>query len=93
MATADPPPDQSSDELDGRPALTQNQSSRGNRLASDDPSAPGTRGRLSVRDPDSSWAGLMKRSPERRGKNSPNRHEIQCSSEFSPCFLSKKVPT
>ena len=52
MATADPPPDESSDELGGRPALTQNQSSRGNRLASDDPSAPGTRGRLSVRDPD-----------------------------------------
>ena len=49
MATADPPPDQPSDELDGRPALTQNQSSRGNRLASDDPSTPGTRGRLSVR--------------------------------------------
>ena len=52
MATADPPPDESSDELGGRPTLTQHQSSRGNRLASDDPSAPGTRGRLSVRDPD-----------------------------------------
>ena len=52
MATADPPPDQSSDELGGRPALTQNQSSRGNRLASDDPSTPGTRRRLSVRHPD-----------------------------------------
>ena len=48
MATADPPPDQSSDELDGRPTLTQHQSSRGNRLASDDPSTPGTRRRLSV---------------------------------------------
>ena len=44
MATADPPPDESSDELNGRPTLTQNQSSRGNRLASDDPSAPGPRG-------------------------------------------------
>ena len=52
MATADPPPDQSSDELDGRPALTQNQSSRGTRLASDDPSTPRTRGRLSVQDPE-----------------------------------------
>ena len=36
MATVDPPPDQSLTELDGRPTLTQNQSSRGNRLASDD---------------------------------------------------------
>ena len=52
MATADPPPDQSSDELDGRPALTQNQSPRGNRLASDDPSTPGTQRRLSVQHPD-----------------------------------------
>ena len=52
MATADPPPDESSDELDGRPTLTQNQSSRGNRLASDDPSTPNPRGRLSVRHPD-----------------------------------------
>ena len=52
MATADPPPDQSSDELDGRPALIQNQSPRGNRLASDDPSTPGPEGRLSVRHPD-----------------------------------------
>ena len=49
MATADPPPDESSDELDGRPVLTQNQSSRGNRLASDDPSAPGPERRLSAR--------------------------------------------
>jgi hypothetical protein len=49
MATADPPPDQSSDEPDGRPALTQNQSSRGNRLASDDPSTPGPEWRLSAR--------------------------------------------
>jgi hypothetical protein len=48
MATADPPPEESSDELGRRPTLTQHQSSRGNRLASDDPSAPGTRGRLSV---------------------------------------------
>ena len=52
MATADPPPNQSSDELDERPTLTQHQSPRGNRLASDDPSAPGTRGRLSVKHPD-----------------------------------------
>ena len=52
MATADPPPDESSDELGGRPALTQKQSSRGNRLASDDPSTPRTRGRLSVLDPE-----------------------------------------
>ena len=49
MATADPPPDESSDELGGRPTLTQNQSSRGNRLASDDPSAPGPERRLSAR--------------------------------------------
>ena len=49
MATADLPPDESSDELDGRPTLTQNQSSRGNRLASDDPSAPGPDGRFSAR--------------------------------------------
>ena len=49
MATADPPPDQSSDELDGRPALTQNQSSRGTRLASDDPSTPGPERRFSAR--------------------------------------------
>ena len=49
MATADPPPDESSDELGGRPTLTQHQSSRGNRLASDDPSAPGPDGRFSAR--------------------------------------------
>ena len=49
MATADPPPNQSSDELDGRPAFTQNRSPRGNRLASDDPSAPGPERRLSAR--------------------------------------------
>ena len=39
MATADPPPDESSTELDGRPTLTEHHSPRGNRLASDDPSA------------------------------------------------------
>ena len=49
MATADPPPGESSDELGGRPALTQNQSSRRNRLASDDPSTPGPDGWFSAR--------------------------------------------
>ena len=49
MATADPPLDQSSDELGGRPALTQHQSSRGDRLASDDPSTPGPGRRFSAR--------------------------------------------
>ena len=41
MATADPPPDESSDELGGRPTLTEHHSPRGDRLASDDPSTPG----------------------------------------------------
>ena len=49
MAAVDPPPDQSLTELDGRPTLTQNQSSRGNRLASDDPSTPGPERRFSAR--------------------------------------------
>ena len=52
MATADPPPDESSTELDGRPTLTEHHSPRGDRLASDDPSTPGPGGRLSVRHPD-----------------------------------------
>ena len=49
MATADPPPEESSDELGRRPTLTQHQSSRGNRLASDDPSTPGPERRFSAR--------------------------------------------
>ena len=49
MATADPPPDESSTELDGRPTLTEHHSPRGDRLASDDPSAPGPDGRFSAR--------------------------------------------
>ena len=49
MATADPPPDESSDELGGRPTLTEHHSPRGDRLASDDPSTPGPGRRFSVR--------------------------------------------
>ena len=49
MATADPPLDQSLTELDGRPTLTQHQSPRGNRLASDDPSTPGPERRFPAR--------------------------------------------
>ena len=52
MATADPPPDESCDELGGRPTLTEHHSPRGDRLASDDPSTPRTRGRLSVQHPE-----------------------------------------
>ena len=49
MATADPPPDESSDELDGRPTLTEHHSPWGDRLASDDPSTPGPERRFSAR--------------------------------------------
>ena len=52
MATADPPPDESSTELDGRPTLTEHHSPRGDRLASDDPSAPGPGRRFSARSHD-----------------------------------------
>ena len=51
MATADPPGDPLGDEPDRRPTLTQHQSPRGNRLASDDPSTPGPDRRLSVQHP------------------------------------------
>ena len=49
MATADPPPDESSDEFGGRPTLTEHHSPRGDRLASDDPSTPGPERRFSAR--------------------------------------------
>ena len=49
MATANPPLDQSSDELGGRPTLTEHHSPRGDRLASDDPSTPGPERRFSAR--------------------------------------------
>jgi len=52
MATADPPGDPLGDEPDGRPTLTEHHSPRGDRLASDDPSTPGTRGRLPVQHPE-----------------------------------------
>ena len=49
MATADPPPDESLTEPDGRPTLTEHHSPRGDRLASDDSSAPGPERRFSAR--------------------------------------------
>ena len=52
MATADPPPDESLTELDGRPTLTEYHSPRGDRLASDDPSTPGPGRRFSARSHD-----------------------------------------
>ena len=73
MATVDPPPDESSDELGGRPALTQNQSSRGNRLASDDPSTPGPERRFSARPRDVDVEhGASHRSDGRQRNHSMN---------------------
>ena len=76
MATADPPPDQSSDELGGRPALTQNQSSRGNRLASDDPSTPGPERRFSARPHDVDVEHDASNRSEGRQRNHNNMIEL-----------------
>ena len=79
MATADPPPDQSPDELDGRPALTQNQSSRGNRLASDDPSTPGPDERFSARHHDVDVEhNASHRSDGRQRNHTRDRQEMGC---------------
>ena len=52
MANADPPSGPDMDGLDGRPTLIQQQDSRGDLLARDEPPAPGTGRRLSVQPPD-----------------------------------------
>ena len=74
MATVDPPPDESSDEPGGRPTLTQHQSSRGNRLASDDPSTPGPDGRFSARHHDVDVEHDASHRSDGRQKNHKNVH-------------------